>query len=70
MMRAAVPHVAHAKTGVCFVQTPARQTSGDFTLDNFESTTESGIILDRRHILTGAAALGLSSTFGALPAMA
>jgi len=39
-------------------------------LDNFESTTESGIILDRRHILTGAAALGLSSTFGALPAMA
>ena len=39
-------------------------------MDNFESTTESGIILDRRHILTGAAALGLSSTFGALPAMA
>ncbi|MBJ7420378.1 MAG: hypothetical protein JHD18_08855, partial [Rhodoferax sp.] len=39
-------------------------------MDNFESTTESGIILDRRQILTGAAALGLSSTFVAMPAMA
>ena len=35
-----------------------------------ETTTESGIILDRRQIITGAAALGLSTTFGALPAMA
>ncbi len=35
-----------------------------------ENTTESGIILDRRQIITGAAALGLSTTFGAMPAMA
>ena len=35
-----------------------------------ETTTESGIIIDRRQILTGAAALGLSATFGAMPAMA
>ena len=31
---------------------------------------ESGIILDRRQLITGAAALGLSATFGAMPAMA
>lgn len=31
---------------------------------------ESSIILDRRQILTGAAAFGLSATFGAMPAMA
>ena len=30
----------------------------------------SGIILDRRQLLTGASALGLSATFGAMPAMA
>ena len=35
-----------------------------------ETPTDSGIILDRRQILTGAAALGLSATFGAMPAMA
>jgi peptide/nickel transport system substrate-binding protein len=31
---------------------------------------ESSIILDRRQLITGAAAVGLSATFGALPAMA
>lgn len=31
---------------------------------------DSGILLDRRQIITGAAALGLSATFGAMPAMA
>ncbi|MEO5796468.1 MAG: ABC transporter substrate-binding protein [Rhodoferax sp.] len=31
---------------------------------------ESRIILDRRQLITGAAALGLSATFGAMPAMA
>ncbi len=35
-----------------------------------ETPTESGIILDRRQLLTGAAALGLSATFGAMPAIA
>ncbi|MCY7307495.1 MAG: ABC transporter substrate-binding protein [Rhodoferax sp.] len=35
-----------------------------------ETTTESGIILDRRQLILGASALGLSSTIGALPAMA
>ena len=35
-----------------------------------ETPTESGIILDRRQLLSGAAALGLSATFGAMPAMA
>ena len=69
-MEPGVPQAARARTGVCIVQTPAYKPYGDFTLDNFESTTESGIILDRRQIITGAAALGLSSTFGAMPAMA
>ncbi len=32
--------------------------------------SDSGIILDRRQLITGASALGLSATFGALPAMA
>ena len=36
----------------------------------FETQSDSGIILDRRQIITGAAALGLSATFGAMPAMA
>jgi peptide/nickel transport system substrate-binding protein len=35
-----------------------------------ETPTDSGIILDRRQILSGVAALGLSATFGAMPAMA
>lgn len=35
-----------------------------------DTPSDSGLILDRRQIITGAAALGLSSTFGALPAMA
>jgi peptide/nickel transport system substrate-binding protein len=39
-------------------------------MGNFETQTDSGIWLDRRSLLTGAAALGLSSTLGALPAMA
>lgn len=34
-----------------------------------EINPESEIILDRRQLITGAAALGLSSTFGAMPAM-
>jgi peptide/nickel transport system substrate-binding protein len=37
---------------------------------NYENQSESRIILDRRQLITGAAALGLSATFGALPAMA
>lgn len=31
---------------------------------------ESKIILDRRQLITGAAAFGLSATFGAMPALA
>ena len=37
---------------------------------NIETKSESGLVLDRRQIITGASALGLSSVFGALPAMA
>jgi peptide/nickel transport system substrate-binding protein len=37
---------------------------------NFDNQPDSRIILDRRQLITGAAALGLSATFGALPAMA
>lgn len=37
---------------------------------NVENTTESGIILDRRQLILGASAIGLSATFGAMPAMA
>lgn len=39
-------------------------------MGQFDTQTESGIWLDRRSLLTGAAALGLSSTLGSLPAMA
>ena len=39
-------------------------------MGQFDMQTESGLWLDRRSLLTGAAALGLSSTLGALPAMA
>jgi peptide/nickel transport system substrate-binding protein len=39
-------------------------------MGQFDTQTESGIWLDRRTLLTGAAAVGLSSTLGALPAMA
>jgi len=35
-----------------------------------EHTTESGIILDRRQIILGATALGLSTAFGSMPALA
>lgn len=35
-----------------------------------ETPSESGLILDRRQLITGASALGLSATFGAMPAMA
>ncbi len=35
-----------------------------------ENKTESGIILDRRQMLVGASAVGLSAAFGSLPAMA
>jgi peptide/nickel transport system substrate-binding protein len=38
-------------------------------MDNHEITTESGIVLDRRQIIGGAAALGLSAAFS-MPAMA
>jgi peptide/nickel transport system substrate-binding protein len=37
---------------------------------NVETTSESGIILDRRQLIVGASAVGLASTFGATPAMA
>ena len=37
---------------------------------NVETTTESGIVLDRRQLILGASAIGLSATFGAMPAMA
>jgi peptide/nickel transport system substrate-binding protein len=37
---------------------------------NDEITTESGIILDRRQLILGASALGLSATLGTMPAMA
>ena len=37
---------------------------------NDEITTESGIILDRRQLILGASAIGLSATLGAMPAMA
>jgi peptide/nickel transport system substrate-binding protein len=40
------------------------------SMGQFDMQTESGLWLDRRSLLTGAAALGLSSTLGALPAMA
>ena len=35
-----------------------------------ETPSESGLILDRRQLILGASALGLSTTFGAMPAMA
>lgn len=35
-----------------------------------ETTTESGIVLDRRQLISAAAVLGLSATIGAMPAMA
>jgi peptide/nickel transport system substrate-binding protein len=37
---------------------------------NNEIQSESGIIVDRRQLITGATALGLSATFGSMPAMA
>ena len=37
---------------------------------HLENQTESGIILDRRQILTGAAALGMAGAFASFPAMA
>ena len=36
----------------------------------FETTTESGIILDRRQLIQGASALGLAMALGSSPAMA
>ena len=35
-----------------------------------ETTTESGIILDRRQLIGGASAVGLGAAFGSMPAMA
>ena len=35
-----------------------------------ETTTESGIILDRRQLISGASAVGLGAAFGSMPAMA
>jgi peptide/nickel transport system substrate-binding protein len=37
---------------------------------NVETTSDSGIILDRRQLILGASAVGLASTFGAAPVMA
>ena len=39
-------------------------------MDHSEIQTESGLILDRRQLITGASALGLSAAFGVSPAMA
>jgi peptide/nickel transport system substrate-binding protein len=39
-------------------------------MDNTEIQTESGLILDRRQLIAGASALGLSTAFGVSPAMA
>ena len=39
-------------------------------MDNNEIQTESGLILDRRQLIAGASALGLSTAFGVSPAMA
>lgn len=39
-------------------------------MEDLATRSDSRIILDRRQLITGAAALGLSTTFGALPAMA
>ena len=35
-----------------------------------ETTTESGIIIDRRQLIAGASAVGLGAAFGSAPAMA
>ncbi|TSA15490.1 MAG: ABC transporter substrate-binding protein [Comamonadaceae bacterium] len=37
---------------------------------NFETQSESGIVLDRRQLITGATALGLSAAFGSMSALA
>jgi hypothetical protein len=39
-------------------------------MDNSEIQTASGLILDRRQLIAGASALGLSAIVGASPAMA
>ena len=39
-------------------------------MSNIESTTESGIILDRRQLIAGASAIGLGAAFASMPAMA
>jgi peptide/nickel transport system substrate-binding protein len=39
-------------------------------MTNEEQTTESGIVVDRRSLLLGASALGLSAAFASMPAMA
>ena len=35
-----------------------------------ETTSDAGIILDRRQLILGASAVGLASTFGVAPALA
>ena len=39
-------------------------------MDHSEIQTESGLILDRRQLIAGASAIGLSAAFGVSPAMA
>jgi len=39
-------------------------------MEKIVTPADTGLVLDRRQIITGAAALGLSATFGAAPAMA
>jgi peptide/nickel transport system substrate-binding protein len=39
-------------------------------MTNHETTTESGIVVDRRQLIAGASAVGLGAAFASLPAMA
>ena len=39
-------------------------------MTNHETTTESGIMLDRRQLIAGASAVGLGAAFASMPAMA
>ena len=39
-------------------------------METIATPADSGLILDRRQLILGASALGLSTTFGAMPAMA
>ncbi len=39
-------------------------------MTNHQTTTKSGIVVDRRQLIAGAAAVGLGAAFGSMPAMA